>query len=132
MKAQNANATNARWTSTELKSIRAALEQEATRLRQDLDVAAHAYGTGVGEFFDGAGDEIGDVGSLMIELREGSTVASNESDILVQCERALERIGASTYGLCESCEKPITKARLRALPRATHCINCQQARMALS
>ncbi|MBN9325656.1 MAG: TraR/DksA family transcriptional regulator, partial [Cellulomonas sp.] len=36
------------------------------------------------------------------------------------------RIAAGTYGACESCGKPIGKARLQAFPRATLCVECKQ------
>lgn len=99
------------WTDAELTAIRIALELEANRLRT------------------GIGGEVGDVGSLMVELAEGSSIASNEIDILDQYELALERIRTKTYGTCEGCEGPIDKARLMALPRATHCMTCKQGRL---
>jgi DnaK suppressor protein len=43
-----------------------------------------------------------------------------------QTEHALARIEAGTYGVCESCGKPIGKARLQAFPRATLCVACKQ------
>ena len=47
-------------------------------------------------------------------------------DLLDQGERALCRIDAGTYGVCESCGKPIGKARLLAFPRAALCVECKQ------
>ena len=44
----------------------------------------------------------------------------------IQFERALERLDAGTYGLCEICGKPIGKARMQAFPRATLCVECKQ------
>ena len=116
-----------KWTAAEVATIRAALEQEANRLRADIAVAAHYYGSNVGDAISGAGGETADVGSLMVELSEGSSIASNGIDILLQCEHALERIRTNSYGTCEECENPITKARLMALPRATHCLDCKQS-----
>jgi DnaK suppressor protein len=46
--------------------------------------------------------------------------------MLLQSERALARIAAGTYGLCESCADPIGKARLQVFPRATLCLSCKQ------
>lgn len=40
-------------------------------------------------------------------------------------DRALRDIDAGTYGICEECEEPISKARLKALPFATRCVRCQ-------
>ena len=50
----------------------------------------------------------------------------NAQDQLDQGERALDRIDAGTYGVCESCGQPVGKARLLAFPRATLCVACKQ------
>jgi len=42
-------------------------------------------------------------------------------------EAALQRIDAGVYGLCDSCKKRISAARLKALPHATSCIECAEA-----
>jgi len=52
------------------------------------------------------------------------TLRSNLKDV----ERALERIDASTYGVCERCGRPIDPDRLDARPWAPLCIDCQQKR----
>jgi RNA polymerase-binding transcription factor DksA len=41
-----------------------------------------------------------------------------------QIERALERLEAGTYGLCEQCGEAISADRLRAVPYAIHCRIC--------
>ena len=113
-------------TQEELAGIRKQLEQEVDRLHHKIVEAARDFGSNVGEFINGDGDEVVDVGTLMIEVSEGSSLANNETIILRQCERALERINASAYGVCEACQKTIAKERLLAIPRATHCVSCQQ------
>src|SRR5664280_2830893 len=37
-----------------------------------------------------------------------------------------DQVDAGTYGACESCGRPIAKARLQAFPRATLCVSCKQ------
>lgn len=39
---------------------------------------------------------------------------------------ALDRIENGTYGVCENCTKPIFKERLKAVPHARFCIDCQR------
>jgi RNA polymerase-binding transcription factor DksA len=39
---------------------------------------------------------------------------------------ALEKIADRTFGVCEGCQKKISKTRLTALPHASHCIECQR------
>jgi DnaK suppressor protein len=41
--------------------------------------------------------------------------------------RALEDIDAGRYGICQECEEPIAKARLKAMPFTTRCVACQSA-----
>jgi len=40
-------------------------------------------------------------------------------------ENALQRIKDGTYGICANCEQPISRQRLRAVPWAKYCIECQ-------
>jgi RNA polymerase-binding protein DksA len=41
-------------------------------------------------------------------------------------DAALARLAAGTYGICVACGKPISAARLEALPAAAQCIDCQK------
>jgi DnaK suppressor protein len=40
--------------------------------------------------------------------------------------QALERIEAGTYGMCEGCGNAILKERLKLVPHARNCIECQR------
>jgi RNA polymerase-binding protein DksA len=40
-------------------------------------------------------------------------------------ESALEQIKQGTYGICDNCGQPIDPARLKVMPEATLCIQCQ-------
>ena len=51
----------------------------------------------------------------------------NERTMLDQIEGALRKMEKNFFGLCESCQKPIAKARLQAVPFARYCINCQSS-----
>lgn len=50
-----------------------------------------------------------------------------ESLRLREVRAALARIEDGTYGVCLSCEEPIPKKRLDALPWAAYCVRCQEA-----
>ena len=43
-----------------------------------------------------------------------------------QVERARNQIVNGRYGVCENCDDPIAKARLKAVPWATLCVDCQR------
>ncbi len=44
---------------------------------------------------------------------------------LREIERALDRLDNGEFGFCQRCEKPISTERLRAIPYADLCIECQ-------
>ena len=46
--------------------------------------------------------------------------------LLRAIEEALVRIRQGTYGVCEVCKQPISKARLEAVPWARHCRECKE------
>ncbi len=52
---------------------------------------------------DGAGDDQADAGSKTFEREQELSIANNRRDLLVQMERAMERLDKGTYGRCESC-----------------------------
>jgi RNA polymerase-binding protein DksA len=56
--------------------------------------------------------------SLELLERDGLT--------LREVEEALGRIEEGVYGRCEGCEIWIPKTRLKAVPYARHCIECQR------
>ena len=43
----------------------------------------------------------------------------------LQARHAAELRDQGTYGMCESCGRPIGDERLAAVPEATRCISCQ-------
>jgi DnaK suppressor protein len=49
-----------------------------------------------------------------------------EKIFLKKIEDALARIENGTFGLCESCDEPISVKRLEARPETTLCIRCKE------
>jgi DnaK suppressor protein len=114
------------WTDAELKEVRTELESEAAALRADLAKAASDMAERLTDSVRDAGDDSADAGTKAFEREHELALTQNARDLLDQGERALARIDAGTYGVCESCGHPIGKARLRAFPRATLCVACKQ------
>jgi DnaK suppressor protein len=75
---------------------------------------------------EGAGHDQADVGSNTFERDHEMSMAKNAKDNLAMVREAIVRIDDGTYGVCESCGKPIGKMRLQAFPRATLCMECKQ------
>ncbi len=51
-----------------------------------------------------------------------------KSETLNKIDAALRRLEENTYGNCFECGDEISEARLRALPFAVRCIDCEEAR----
>jgi DnaK suppressor protein len=56
------------------------------------------------------------------ERERDLAVEDNAQVVLRQSEAALKKIDAGTYGTCERCGKPISAARLEAIPYTPYCI----------
>jgi len=53
-------------------------------------------------------------------------VSENETRQLQMIDEALQRIEDKEYGLCQNCSNPIQPKRLKAIPWARYCLNCQE------
>ncbi|MEI6645704.1 MAG: TraR/DksA C4-type zinc finger protein [bacterium] len=49
-----------------------------------------------------------------------------QQGVVIKINEALDAISKGTYGVCDSCNDLISKARLTVLPFARTCIKCQQ------
>ncbi|GAB2871063.1 TraR/DksA family transcriptional regulator [Streptomyces mayteni] len=114
------------WTREEVAEARGELVAEADRLRAEIADAEASLAGLMRDSGDGAGDDQADTGTKNVTREHEMALATNAREMLYQTERALQRIDAGTYGLCENCGKPIGKARMQAFPRATLCVDCKQ------
>ncbi|MFG0335273.1 MAG: TraR/DksA family transcriptional regulator [Maioricimonas sp. JB049] len=68
------------------------------------------------------------------------TLMESEQNVLEEIHDALKRIDDGTYGLCEGCladgkshtKSSIPKTRLKVLPHARNCVECERKREELS
>ncbi|MEK7747441.1 MAG: TraR/DksA family transcriptional regulator [Elusimicrobiota bacterium] len=104
---------------SELSAIRKMLLAKRTELEQLMrkNQEMEPVSQEVGDEADQAGQSLEK--ELIFE------VSDNERLALDQIEGALRKMDKGTYGLCESCQKPIPKIRLKAVPFARYCIGCQ-------
>ncbi|WP_367125747.1 TraR/DksA C4-type zinc finger protein [Streptomyces phytohabitans] len=114
------------WTEEEVAEARAELQTEAVRLHAEIASSEEALTGLMRDSGDGAGDDDADTGTKNITREHEMALAANAREMVHQTERALERLEAGTYGLCESCGNAIGKARMQAFPRATLCVECKQ------
>ncbi len=81
-------------------------------------------------------DAAGDLSAYSLHMADMATdnydrefslsLADNEQKTLQRIEAALEKIEDNTFGLCELCNKKISKVRLKAVPYAELCVPCQE------
>ena len=114
------------WTAAELKSIRSELAKDLLRLKKELEEIESEMDDLIEASGVGAGDDQADAGTKTFEREHEMSLVINARDMVLQTERALERIDNKTYGNCEDCGSAIGKARLQVFPRATLCMLCKQ------
>jgi DnaK suppressor protein len=67
-----------------------------------------------------------DIASDALQDFESLRLAEFKAQELRKIEGAIRRIDGGTFDVCEECNGPIGRERLRALPYATLCVRCQQ------
>jgi YteA family regulatory protein len=67
-----------------------------------------------------------DLGSEVFERSKDIALRDNENILVAAIEHALKNIKEGSYGQCEVCGSVIPAPRLKALPWATTCVDCQQ------
>jgi len=71
--------------------------------------------------------DMADVGSDNYERELNIGFLEKDQIVLAEIDEALQRMDEGTFGLCVNtdCGKPIPEIRLKAIPHAKHCIECQ-------
>ncbi len=72
------------------------------------------------------GDE-GDISVIDTSADYFLKLANTHQRELMEIDAAFDRMSRGVYGICESCEEPISIARLQHKPDARLCIDCQTA-----
>ncbi len=71
-------------------------------------------------------DHMADYGTDNYDQELTLGLLEGEAKKLRFIDLALARIREGNYGVCEGCDKPIRKVRMKALPFASMCIDCQR------
>jgi len=81
----------------------------------------------VGNSLDGVNDE-GDISHFDQSQKIHYSRLGNVREIIRKIETALERLDSGDYGVCEECGEEIGLERLKIIPYALYCRDCQEAR----
>jgi DnaK suppressor protein len=105
----------------ELVAERASYVEAAESLLQEAEMLAEDMEPGDIQF----DEESGEGDTLNVERERDLALSAQAREAVVEIDRALAKMDAGTYGVCERCGQPIPKARLKALPYAALCVACK-------
>jgi len=118
--------TRRRPTPSRAVQLRALLEQRRQELNGDVngrvrDVRTRARDAhDLTDIDDGAdGDIQEDIDLVLIQIK---------AETVGRIDAALRRLEAGVYGDCSQCDAPIAAERLRAMPFAVRCTECEASR----
>lgn len=97
-----------------LEERRQEIQQKLRSLRETLPVEAAEVRDAEEQSVD---DFVQEVDFALMQMK---------SETLAKIDEAISRLEDGTYGLCADCGSEISEARLKALPFAGLCLNCQE------
>ena len=104
-------------TAVQLHRLRADLQARIDDLARPPELgASQGFGKRIG---DGTTEAI----SRLTEIGVGGSLETR----LARVERALDRLEAGAYGICESCLQDIDPRRLAVAPESVLCVDCARA-----
>lgn len=123
-KALNENYYNneATLTKKELTFFKNELEAEKIRIQKNLNITSLELDA---NFNNDLKDE-GDYASQSLGNSTNNAILHEQSKTLNQINRSLNRIRLGSYGVCNLCEEPINKERLKVKIFAEYCISCRE------
>ena len=118
-------------TKEQIKQYRQLLITERVKLADEIKSIAKDASTSPR---DASGDlsaytvHMADMAADTYERELSMNIASSEQQILYQIDEALKRLDDGSFGVCQQCNQPISVSRLKAVPYASLCIECQRAK----
>ena len=119
------------FTKEQLKQFRQLLIAERTKLADEIKAIARDASTSPR---DASGDlsaytvHMADMAADTYDRELSMNIVSSEQEILYQIDDALKRLEDGSYGICQQCNQAIVMSRLRAVPYASLCIDCQRSK----
>lgn len=97
------------------------LEEEREKLLRELETFRTQKVSGAVSH----SNHMAEVATDAFDQARGQSLERHLEKLLQEIEHALSKFDKGTYGLCESCGKPIEETRLETLPQALYCLECQ-------
>jgi DnaK suppressor protein len=126
---------------SEIEQFKLLLLSAQARMRGDVEqLTAEALDRSSGGSDSRSPTHIAELGTLTYEQDFSLRVVENDQEVLDEIIDALNRVDKGTYGQCEMCviegkapsKSWIPKTRLKAIPYARNCVQCEQKREELT
>jgi len=120
----------------ELKQFRDVLLMLQARIQDDVEQLEEDAFSAVEGGDHGSSNHMAEMGTDAWEIAFSMRIMENDQDVLSEIVSALNRIDNGTFGLCEMCTESgvavsracIPKSRLKTIPYARNCIDCERKR----
>lgn len=106
------------------KDIESGLRVRRAELVAELDRLTEPPEEGASVSF---GKRVGDGTTEAVERLATTATARSLAASIADIDRALEKLEAGSYGLCDRCGEAIPQPRLEALPASALCVDCAAA-----
>jgi RNA polymerase-binding transcription factor DksA len=100
---------------------RATYTRHAESLQAEADLLALDREPGDVQF----DEESGEGDTLAVERERDLALSAQARAAIEEIDKALEKIAAGRYGVCDQCGDPIPRERLKAIPYAALCVKCK-------
>jgi len=109
-----------------IKKMEEKLEKHLTHINREMEEIAvkNKDGNWIPKFIDW-GDRWDESAEEQAAYEEKLSHLKNIISIKTKIENALDKINKGTYGVCENCNHEISKERLKVIPEASTCLECQ-------
>jgi RNA polymerase-binding protein DksA len=71
-------------------------------------------------------NHLAETATVTVDREIDYSLEENSTAVLTAIDAALRRLDAGTFGICESCGRPISPERIEARPWARLCIECKR------
>ena len=103
----------------DLRMHRAELDQQVQQLLMEAEALVQERDPGIG-WDEEAGDGLGGDIEHELDVMQAERLRLELEEI----DAAFARMRTRSFGMCESCHRPIGRDRLRAMPHKSLCIEC--------
>ncbi len=122
-------AKNSPYPKAFLDEIKSKLEEDKKSLEKELAKFTKPNPNVEGDFnasFPEYGDEDDDNAREVAQYTANKPLEITLEKSLRDVNKALDRLGNGSYGICKYCDEPIGEERLRARPTSGACVSCKK------